>query len=132
MIAGAQGLCFADASNTARFVAARLIRDGTVRRSYIGVSGQNVGVPRALARANQLAVSSGVLVAAVEDASPARRAGLRQGDVILAFGDQIVAAVDDLHRQLTEERIGVPLPVSILREGSRRQLTVVPGESKRE
>jgi S1-C subfamily serine protease len=132
MIAGAQGLCFAVASNTARFVAARLIRDGTVRRSYIGVSGQNVGVPRALARANQLAVSSGVLVAAVEDASPARRAGLRQGDVILAFGDQIVAAVDDLHRQLTEERIGVPLPVSILREGSRRQLTVVPGESKRE
>ena len=79
MILPAQGLCFAIASNTARFVAARLIRDGRIRRSYIGVAGQNVPIPRAVARANQLAVSSGVLVASVEprqpggDGRPARR-----------------------------------------------------------
>lgn len=132
MIAGAQGLCFAVASNTARFVAARLIRDGAIRRSYIGVAGQNVAVPRALARASQIAVSSGVLVASVEDGSPAGRAGLRNGDVILALADQVVTGIDDLHRQLTDERIGVPLPLSILRGGSRRQLTIVPGESQRQ
>ena len=70
MILPAQGLCFAIASNTARFVAARLIRDGRIRRSYIGVGGQNVPIPRAVARANQLAVSSGVLVVSVEAGQP--------------------------------------------------------------
>jgi S1-C subfamily serine protease len=128
MIAGAQGLCFAVATNTARFVAARLIRDGAIRRSYIGVAGQNVSVPRALARANQLAVSSGVLVASVESGSPAAHAGLRDGDVIVALGDRAVNGIDDLHRQLTDDRIGQPLPLSILRSGGRRQLTVVPRE----
>ncbi len=132
MIAGAQGLCFAVASNTARFVAARLIRDGVIRRSYIGVAGQNVAVPRALARANQLAVSSGVLVASVERSSPATTAGLEKGDVILALADHPVSGIDDLHRQLTDERIGVPLRVSILRHGQRRQLTIVPAESQRQ
>src|SRR5205809_5289049 len=70
MILPAQGLCFAIGSNTARFVAARLIRDGRIRRSYIGVAGQNVPIPRPLARANQLAVTSGVLVVSVEPESP--------------------------------------------------------------
>jgi S1-C subfamily serine protease len=79
MIVSAQGLCFAIASNTARFVAGRLIRDGRIRRSYIGVAGQNVPIPRALARANQLAVSSGVLVESVEPDSPAGTAGMRDG-----------------------------------------------------
>ena len=132
MIAGAQGLCFAVASNTARFVAARLIRDGVLRRSYIGVAGQNVAVPRTVARANHLAVSSGVLVASVEEGSPAGRAGLRAGDVIYALADRAVTGVDDLHRQLTDDRIGVPLPVSVLRAGQRQHLTVVPGESQRQ
>ena len=130
MIAGAQGLCFAVASNTARFVAARLIRDGVIRRSHLGVAGQNVAVPKAVARANRLAVSSGVRVASVEAESPAQRAGLREGDVILALGDLPVAGIDDLHRQLTGERIGVPIVVSILRSGERQQVTVVPGESR--
>ncbi|OLD13110.1 MAG: serine protease [Acidobacteria bacterium 13_1_40CM_3_65_5] len=125
----AQGLCFAIASNTARFVVSRLLRDGRIRRSYIGVAGQNVPISRALARANQLAVSSGVLVVSVEPSSPATNAGVRNGDVILAFAGQPVTGIDDLHRQLTDDRIGVASPLTILRRGARRQLTVVPAES---
>jgi S1-C subfamily serine protease len=129
MIQNAQGLCFAIASNTARFVAARLIRDGRVRRSYIGLAGQTVPIPRAVARENQLAVTSGVFVASVEPDSPAAAAGLRDGDVVLAFAGEPVTGVDDLHRQLTDDRIGVPASLTILRAARRRQLTIVPGES---
>jgi S1-C subfamily serine protease len=124
----AQGLCFAIASNTARFVAARLIRDGRIRRSYVGVGGQTVPIPRGVARANQLAVSSGVFVVSVEPNSPAATAGLRDGDVIIAFAGDAVTGIDDLHRLLTEERIGVPAALAILRAARRRQLTVVPRE----
>jgi S1-C subfamily serine protease len=130
MILPAQGLCFAIASNTARFVAGRLIRDGRIRRSYIGLAGQNVPIPRAIARANQLAVSSGVFIASVEPKSPAAAAGLRDGDVILAFGADPIAGIDDLHRLLTDERIGVTTTVTLLRGGERRQLTVVPRERR--
>jgi S1-C subfamily serine protease len=128
MILPAQGLCFAIASNTARYVAARLIRDGRIRRSYIGVAGQTVPIPRAIARANQLAVSSGVLVVSVEANSPAEACGLRDGDVVLAFADQPVTGIDDLHRTLTEDRIAAPTTMTILRSARRRQLTVVPSE----
>jgi S1-C subfamily serine protease len=127
----AQGLCFALASNIARFVAARLIRDGRIRRSYIGVAGQTVPIPRALARSLRLAVSSGVLVASVESNSPAVRSGLREGDIILGLGDLPVSAVEDLHRQLTEDRVGVETALTVLRGGQRRQLAVVPVESER-
>ena len=131
MIWDAQGLCFAIASNTVQFVASRLIRDGRLRRSFIGVVGHNVPVPRALARAHQLAVSSGVLVASVEPGSPASRAGVLERDVILAFADQPVAGVDDLHRYLTGERVDVPSPLVVLRAGERRTLTVLPADSER-
>ena len=130
MILPAQGICFAIASNTARFVAARLIRDGRVRRSFIGMAGQNVPIPRAVARANQLAVTSGVFVISVERDSPAAAAGLRDGDVVLAFAGEAVAGLDDLHRVLTGDRIGVPSPLVILRAAERRELTVIPGESR--
>jgi S1-C subfamily serine protease len=129
MIQPAQGLCLAIASNTAKFVAARLIRDGRIRRSYIGVAGQTVPIPRALARANQLAVSAGVFVASVEPQSPAATAGVRDGDVILAFAGQPISGVDHLHRQLTDDRIGVASAVTILRNGERQHITVVPAEA---
>jgi S1-C subfamily serine protease len=131
VLAGAQGLCFAIASNTARFVASRLIRDRRLRRSYVGIVGQQTPIPRALARANQLAVSSGVVVASVEADSPAAAGGLQQGDVILSFGGQPIAGIDDLHRCLTEECIGVPSEVVVLRRMERRRVTVVPTESQR-
>ena len=124
----AQGLCFAIASNTARFVAARLIRDGRIRRSYIGLAGQTVPIPRAVARGNQLAVTSGVFVVSVEKDSPAATAGLTDGDVVLAFAGTPVTGLDDLHRLLTEERIGQPAPMTILRSARRRTMTVVPTE----
>jgi S1-C subfamily serine protease len=132
IIGTAQGLCFAIASNTARFVASRLIRDGRFRRSFVGVVGQNVPIPRALARAHQLAVSSGVFVASVEPGSPAATGGVRDGDIILAFADAPVAGVDDLHRYLTDDKIDEPCKVTVLRAAQRRTLTVIPAESQRD
>jgi S1-C subfamily serine protease len=126
MIAGAQGLSFAIASNTVRFVASRLLRDGQIRRSYIGVGGQDVPVPRALARAHRLAIGSGVLVLSVSAHSAGQRAGLREGDIIVGLNGEPVTGIDDLHRLLTDERIGVPTPLTALRGIERRQLTVVP------
>jgi S1-C subfamily serine protease len=128
MILPAQGLCFAIASNTARFVASLLIRDGRIRRSYVGIAGQNMPIPRAVARANSLAVSSGVRVQSVEPGSPAAVAGLREGDVILSFADLAVAGIDDLHRLLTADRIAQPSRVVVLRGTARRVLHVVPAE----
>ncbi|MGH9411616.1 MAG: S1C family serine protease, partial [Vicinamibacterales bacterium] len=115
MIQGAQGLSFAIASNTARFIASRLVRDGRVRRSHIGIAAQNVSVPRALARASGIAAAAGVLVTSVEADSPAAAAGLKEGDILLAFAGQPVTAVDDLHRALTDDRIGAPAPLVVLR-----------------
>jgi S1-C subfamily serine protease len=129
MIQPAQGLSFAIASNTARYVAAKLIRDGRIRRSYIGVAGQNVPIPRAIARAHAVAVQSGVLVTAVEAGSPASVAALKEGDVIVACDGAAVAGIDDLHRHLTEDRIGVALPLVVLRGARRRQLIVVPADA---
>jgi S1-C subfamily serine protease len=132
MIRPAQGLCFAIGINTARFVASRLIRDGRIRRGYIGIAGQNVDVPRAVARSNQLAVSSGVLVTSIEARSPAEEAGFKKGDIILSFGAQAVTGVDDLHRLLSEEQIGIASPLLVLRRGERRTLQVIPSESQRD
>jgi S1-C subfamily serine protease len=130
MIAAAQGIAFAIAINTAKFVASRLLRDGTIRRSYIGVAGQNVALPRRVARYYQLPLESGILVVSVEPDSAAQRAGLREGDVIVAFDDQPVAAIDDLHRLLTEARVGARVPLTVLRGTERLALDVVPTESR--
>ena len=128
ILAPAQGLCFAIASNTARFVASRLMRDGRIRRSYIGIVGNQIPIPRALARANQLAVSSGVRVASVAPGSPAATAGIKEADIVLGFDGTPVGGVDDLHRLLTEDHIGVPAAIVVLRAGERRRLVVTPAE----
>ena len=128
IIQGAQGLAFAVAINTAKFVAGRLIRDGRIRRGWIGVAGQNVALHRRLVRAYGLAADGGVLVAAVEPNSPAQRAGLQERDIIVALGSQPVSGVDDLHRLLVDEGIGERLPLVVLRGTQRRDLVIVPQE----
>jgi S1-C subfamily serine protease len=129
MIQPAQGLAFAIGSNIARFVAAQLIRDGRIHRAYLGVAGQNVPIPRALARHHALAISSGIFVTSVEPKSPAEAAGLKDGDVIIAFDDVPVGGVDDLHRHLTADRIESPVGLMVLRGGARRRLVVTPAEA---
>ena len=131
MILPAQGICFAIAGNTARFVASRLMRDGRIRRSYIGIAGEQTRLPRALARAHNVAAAAGVLVASIETGSPAAIAGLEVGDIILALADRTVTGPDDLHRVLTEERIGESVALTVLRGGARRVLAITPVESQR-
>ncbi|MDD2901615.1 MAG: trypsin-like peptidase domain-containing protein [Syntrophales bacterium] len=130
VIMAAQGLCFAIPVNTAKYVAALLIRDGRVRRSYIGLGGQNVALPRRLVRRLRLPAAGGVLVISLEPQSPAQKAGLRQGDVIVAFDGQSIAEIDDLHRLLTEAKIGVKSILTILRGTERMELHILPAEFK--
>jgi S1-C subfamily serine protease len=129
IIAGAQGICFAIPANTAQFVASRLIRDGRVRRSYIGVVGQTIALTRRHAQRFHLAVQGGVLVTGVAPESPAEGAGLRPRDIIIAIDNGVVGSVDDLQRQLTEDLIGRDAELSILRGGTQQTLRVRPAES---
>jgi S1-C subfamily serine protease len=127
-IIGAQGLCFAIGINTAKFVAARLLRDGKIRRSYIGVQAQTVPLHRRLVRFYDLPKESGVVVISVEEASPAKRIGIREGDVIVSLDGQPVAGVDDLHRLLTDARVGISSTLTLLRHTERLEMKVVPEE----
>jgi S1-C subfamily serine protease len=129
VILPAQGLCFAIPINTAKLVAGRLIRDGRIRRGYIGVGGQNVPVPRRLVRAHHLPVETGILVVSVEAASPAKRAGLAEGDIIVGYGELPVTGIDDLHRFLIDEAVGIRSTLSVLRGAELVTLDVVPAES---
>ena len=126
MIMPAQGLSFAIASNTARFVVSRLLRDGRIRRSYLGIGGSQTPVSRRIVREMGLAIASGVRVESVETPSPAASAGLRARDLMIAFNDKPVTGIDDLHRALTDERIGRPTPITVIREGERLTCVVVP------
>jgi S1-C subfamily serine protease len=130
MILPAQGICFATSIDTAKFVASRLIRDGKVSRSYIGLAGQNVPLPRRIVRYYNLAVESGILIVSFEKNSPARNGGLREGDIIIGFDDHPTAGIDDLHKLLTEDRIGYKSSVLLLRNTDQLSLEVVPEESR--
>jgi S1-C subfamily serine protease len=131
----AQGICFAIGINTAKFVASRLLRDGRIRRSFIGVSAQTVPVHRRVVRFYDLPKETGAMVLSVEDASPAKRAGLREGDIIVALQDQEkkgqpVAGVDDLHRLLTDVRVGVSSTLTVLRYTDKLEVKIVPEEAR--
>jgi S1-C subfamily serine protease len=129
VILPAQGICLAVAIDTARFVLGQLIKDGRVRRSYIGVAGQDIPLHPRTIRAHGLFTSSGVLVSGVEVVGPAGRAGIREGDIIVSFAGQPVSRTDDLHRLLTAERIGSAVSIEVLRHGDRRELQVEPAET---
>jgi S1-C subfamily serine protease len=126
----AQGICFAIGINTAKFVASRLLRDGRIRRSYIGVSGQTVPIHRRVVRFYDLPKESGALVLSVEENSPAKRAGLRDGDVVIALEGKPVAGVDDLHRLLTDVRARVGSLLTVLRHTEKLEMRIVPEEAK--
>jgi S1-C subfamily serine protease len=130
VIMPAQGICFAIGINTAKFVVASLLKDGKVRRSYIGVGGQNVPLGRRIVRFYDLPVVSGVMVVSIELDSPAMRAGLRRGDIIVGFGGSAVAGIDELHKLLTQEKVGVSFPIMIIRGTEKLGLHIVPGEVK--
>ena len=128
IIRPAQGICFAIASNLARWVAGWLIKDGRIRRSYLGVGGQTVPLLRALVRTYRLPTATGVLVAHVAPGSPAALAGLREGDIILALDTTSVPDVNTLHKLLTADRIDRPATLATLRHTERLALTVTPRE----
>ena len=130
MILPAQGICFATSIDTAKFVASRLIRDGKVSRSYIGLAGQNVPLPRRLVRYYNLAVESGIFVISFETDSPARKGGMREGDIIIGLDDRPIAGIDDLHKLLTEERIGRKSLLTVIRGTDKLTIDVTPEESQ--
>jgi S1-C subfamily serine protease len=129
IIQGAQGICFAIAINTAKVIASRLIRDGRVRRSYIGVAGQTVPLPRRVVRFHRLEADTGIFIVQVEAGSPAERAGVQSGDILVGFDGQPTAGIDDLLRLLTAERVGVASSVDLLRGTEKLARSIVPTES---
>lgn len=132
IILPAQGICFAIASNTAEFVAAWLIKEGRIRRSWIGVIGQNVPIHRRVVRFHRLAAEYGILVAGAEPNSPANRSGLREGDIIVAFAGEPVAGIDELHRHLVAGVIGIPTTLTIIRHTEKLELLITPEELLRD
>ncbi len=128
IIRPAQGICFAIASNTARWVAAWLIKDGRIRRSFIGIVGQNVPLLRRIVRHHHLKQETGVLIAGLEPGSPAARAGLQEGDILLALDEAGTPTLDGLHRLLTGDRIGERAIVTVLRGVQLRRHAIIPIE----
>jgi S1-C subfamily serine protease len=124
IIAGGQGLSFAVPISTVVTVLPALLRDGHVRRGYLGVAGQDVPLLRRVTRFHRLTQASGVLAISVEPDGPARAAGLREGDIIVSLDTAPISSLDDLHRLLTEDRIGAVATLGVLRDAARIDLTV--------
>ncbi len=129
VILPAQGLCFAIAVSTAVFVAGKLIRDGVVTRGYLGIAAQSVPLHRRLVRFFNLPVETSVLVVGVEPDSPAQRAGLREGDLLIGYGAHDVPDVDALHRILTEEAVGAPVEMTAIRGTQKLTLGIVSAKA---
>lgn len=130
VIRPAQGLCFAIGINTAAFVAGRLIKDGRITRGFLGIAGQDTPLHRRLVRFHGLAAERGILVASVEAGSPAERAGVLPGDVIIAFGDRAIDGIDALHRLLVDSAVGVASPLTLIRGTDRLTVSIVPEVSR--
>src|SRR5579885_546624 len=124
----AQGLCFAIAANTARYIAGRLLRDGRIRRGYIGLAGQNIVLPRRLVRLHQLGPEGALLVASLEPGGPAEKAGMREQDLIVAWDGLPIAGIEDLQRALSEAHPGAPVTVTVIRGTEKLALEVIPSD----
>ncbi len=124
-----QGICFAIAINTAKFIAAVIMRDGRVRRGYLGVAGQDLEIPRRLVRLHGLRDPRGLLIVTVEPGSPAETAGLREGDLLIAFEEQPVRGIDDLHRLLTLIDLRRSYRLTAIRKSEKIQPLVLPIEA---
>jgi S1-C subfamily serine protease len=122
IIAGSNGLSFAVPISTALMVVPSLLRDGRVRRGYLGIAGQSVPLLRRVTRFHRLAQAGGVLVTSVERGGPAATAGVRDGDLLVSLDELVIESLDDLHRALTDDRIGTRATLGILRGTSRLDL----------
>jgi S1-C subfamily serine protease len=132
IIRPAQGICFAIPSNTAKFVAGQILRFGRVKRSYVGLGGQDIPLHRRIVRFHKLVGDGGVLVIQVELGSPADRAGVREGDIIVEFDGVPVERMDELYRMLTEERVGKISELVVLRDLEKQAIFITPAEKKSE
>ena len=130
IVAAGQGICFAIAASTATRLAGLLIRDGKVTRGYIGIAGTDVDVPRYLQRMHALTQTRGILVQGVEPHSPASRAGIEEGDVVIGLGDGVVDGVDTLHKVLTDRHVDAPTKVVLLRRNALVSRTIIPAEAQ--
>jgi len=129
IILPAQGICFAIPVNTAKFIAGSLIKDGRVRRGYLGLGGQDVVLPKGIVHIHNLPVESGVLVISVEPRSPADEAGLNEGDVIIGLDDKMIKSMDDLHQNLTEDKVGRRCVLAVIRQFEKGNLAIIPSEA---
>jgi S1-C subfamily serine protease len=130
VILPAQGICFAIAIDTAKYIAARLIRDGRITRAYLGVAGMSARLPLRMMRFYRLAKPTAVMVSSVEPGSPAETAGLRAQDIIVSYGPHPVGSVDELHKLLSEEQIGTAATLTVIRGTERLELSVIPAHSR--
>ena len=129
IIAAAQGICFATAVDTVRWVALQLLQHGRVRRGHLGIVAHTIAMPQRTRHQAQLAQSTAVRIEQIEPRGPAARAGIEVGDLLVGFADQTVAGIDDLHRLLSAERINHDVPIDVLRRGARVRVTAIPMES---
>jgi S1-C subfamily serine protease len=130
VVMSAQGICFAVPINTAKMVIPSLMRHGKVIRGYIGIGGQNVQVSRRIMLFNELSADTGIFIIYIEPKSPAQKAGLLEGDVIVGFNGQPLSSIDDLHKFLTPEMVGVGSQLTILRRNQKLMLMIVPERSR--
>lgn len=128
VIQPAQGLCFAVPINTAKSVIPDLLKQGRVRRGYLGLQGRQIPIPFALGRRFGIEMGSGVEVVGIEPHSPAARAGLQIEDVIARFGEESVQSVDDLHRYLAQHPLGEPVTLGVIRKNHWLEVTIIPAE----
>lgn len=129
IIRPAQGICFATAIDTAKFVAGWLIKEGKFRRAFIGVGGQDVPLHKRIVRFHKLSAETGVLVASLEKGSPAEEAGLKIDDVITGYNGRIVRAISDLHKILQGREIDSLGEITIIRHTDIKRLAITPRES---